>query len=200
MCQHCEVCRNRDVPSSGQAMATQVMKDPPFPFQTVSIDHKTVTAPRGTIVDMLTRFVTAVPAVTASAEETSTILMTHIFKKYSFPMVIKSDNGSAFRNEIITFLTPRPLHYLFDFEVSVVRLSQSPSRTSHFVARMHGFPFLHWHGLCTRGALALRSTLPCPRTRMADVALSRHRIEANAQARQPLACVAPMTIGCWYYN
>eukprot|EP00965_Chrysotila_dentata_P064440 2136069-Pleurochrysis_carterae.AAC.1 len=46
MCQHCEVCRNRDVPSSCGAVAQQVMKDPPFPFHTVSIDHKTVTAPR----------------------------------------------------------------------------------------------------------------------------------------------------------
>eukprot|EP00965_Chrysotila_dentata_P147266 4862180-Pleurochrysis_carterae.AAC.1 len=71
MCQHCEVCRNRNVPSSGGAVAQQVMKGPPFPFHTVSIDHKTVTAPRGTkyqyilvVVDMLTRFVTAVPAVT----------------------------------------------------------------------------------------------------------------------------------------
>eukprot|EP00965_Chrysotila_dentata_P091331 3015479-Pleurochrysis_carterae.AAC.1 len=84
MCQHCEVCRNRDVPSNGGAVARQVMKDPPFLFHTVSIDHKTVTAQRGTkyqyillIVDMLTRFVTAVPAVTTSAEETLTLLMTH---------------------------------------------------------------------------------------------------------------------------
>eukprot|EP00965_Chrysotila_dentata_P054636 1813865-Pleurochrysis_carterae.AAC.1 len=49
---------------------------------------------------MLTCFVTAVPAVTTSAEETLTLLMTQVFTKYSFPMVIKSDNGSAFRNEI----------------------------------------------------------------------------------------------------
>eukprot|EP00965_Chrysotila_dentata_P125288 4142030-Pleurochrysis_carterae.AAC.1 len=83
------------------------MKDPPFPFHTVSIDHKTVTAPKGTnyqyilvIVDMLTRFVTAIPCVTASAEETLSILMNHVITKYSFPMVIKSDNGSAFRNEL----------------------------------------------------------------------------------------------------
>eukprot|EP00965_Chrysotila_dentata_P034920 1162356-Pleurochrysis_carterae.AAC.1 len=48
MCQHREVCRNREIPSSGRAVSTQVMKDPPFPFQTVSIDHKTVTAPKGT--------------------------------------------------------------------------------------------------------------------------------------------------------
>eukprot|EP00965_Chrysotila_dentata_P012445 409265-Pleurochrysis_carterae.AAC.1 len=49
---------------------------------------------------MLTRFVTAVPAVTTCAEGTLTLLMTHVFTKYSFPMVIKSNNGSAFRNEI----------------------------------------------------------------------------------------------------
>eukprot|EP00965_Chrysotila_dentata_P096111 3175254-Pleurochrysis_carterae.AAC.1 len=42
------VCRNRDVPSGGGAVAQKVMKDPPFPFHTVSVDHKTVTAPRGT--------------------------------------------------------------------------------------------------------------------------------------------------------
>eukprot|EP00965_Chrysotila_dentata_P150595 4975142-Pleurochrysis_carterae.AAC.2 len=48
MCQHCEVCRNRDTPSSGKAVSTQVMKDAPFPFHTVSIDHKTVTTPKGT--------------------------------------------------------------------------------------------------------------------------------------------------------
>eukprot|EP00965_Chrysotila_dentata_P125919 4161832-Pleurochrysis_carterae.AAC.1 len=52
------------------------------------------------IVDMLTRFVTAVPAVTTSAKETLTLLMTNVFTKYSFPLVIKSDNESAFRNEI----------------------------------------------------------------------------------------------------
>eukprot|EP00965_Chrysotila_dentata_P254717 6211974-Pleurochrysis_carterae.AAC.3 len=33
---------------SGGAVSTQVMKDPPFPFHTASIDHKTVTAPKGT--------------------------------------------------------------------------------------------------------------------------------------------------------
>eukprot|EP00965_Chrysotila_dentata_P019309 642640-Pleurochrysis_carterae.AAC.1 len=82
------VCRNRDTPSSGGAVSTQVMKDPPFPFHTVSIDHKTVTAPK------------AVSCVTTSAEETLLILMTHVITKYSFLMVIKSNNGSAFRNEL----------------------------------------------------------------------------------------------------
>eukprot|EP00965_Chrysotila_dentata_P114495 3783933-Pleurochrysis_carterae.AAC.1 len=48
MCQHCHLCRNRDTPSSSGAVSTQVMKDPPFPFHTGSIDHKTVTAPKST--------------------------------------------------------------------------------------------------------------------------------------------------------
>eukprot|EP00965_Chrysotila_dentata_P188915 6173017-Pleurochrysis_carterae.AAC.1 len=61
---------------------------------------------------------------------------------------------------------------------------------------MPSFPFLHWHRLCTRGALALRSGLPCPRARMADVAPPRPCIEANVQARQPRACAAPLTNGC----
>eukprot|EP00965_Chrysotila_dentata_P189605 6173404-Pleurochrysis_carterae.AAC.5 len=107
VCQHCEVCRNRDTLSGGGAVATQVKENPPFPFYTVSIDHKTVTAPKGikyqyilVIIGMLTRFVTAVPCVTTSAKEILSMLTNHIITKYSFPMVIKSDNGTtAFRNE-----------------------------------------------------------------------------------------------------
>eukprot|EP00965_Chrysotila_dentata_P081568 2693041-Pleurochrysis_carterae.AAC.1 len=108
MCQHCQVCRDRDTPSAGGHVATGVIQDPPFPFHTISIDHKTVTAPRSTgyqyilvVVDMLTRFVTAVPTNTMSAEETLTALMEHVFTKHSLPMVIKSDNGTAFRNELM---------------------------------------------------------------------------------------------------
>eukprot|EP00965_Chrysotila_dentata_P057475 1906729-Pleurochrysis_carterae.AAC.1 len=53
---------------------------------------------------MLTRFITAIPTKTLSAEETLTALMEHVFTKYSFPMVIKSDNGTAFRNELMAHL------------------------------------------------------------------------------------------------
>eukprot|EP00965_Chrysotila_dentata_P091649 3026021-Pleurochrysis_carterae.AAC.4 len=79
MCQHCQICRGRDTPSAGGHVATGVTQDPPFPFRTISIDHKTVTAPRSTgyhnilvVVGMLHRFVTAIPTKTMSAEETLT--------------------------------------------------------------------------------------------------------------------------------
>eukprot|EP00965_Chrysotila_dentata_P150594 4975142-Pleurochrysis_carterae.AAC.1 len=49
---------------------------------------------------MLTRFVTAVPCVTTLAEETLSILMNHVITKILLSMVIKSDSGSAFRNEL----------------------------------------------------------------------------------------------------
>eukprot|EP00965_Chrysotila_dentata_P099240 3281400-Pleurochrysis_carterae.AAC.1 len=39
MCQHYEVCRK------GGAVSTQVMKDPPFPFHTVSICYGGLTPP-----------------------------------------------------------------------------------------------------------------------------------------------------------
>eukprot|EP00965_Chrysotila_dentata_P215790 6189004-Pleurochrysis_carterae.AAC.1 len=112
MCQHCQVCRGRDTPSAGGHVDTGVTQDPPYPFYTISIDHKTVAAPRSTgyqyillvVVDMLTYFITTIPTKTvSSAEETLTSLMKHAFTKYSFPMVIKSDNGSAFRNELMAY-------------------------------------------------------------------------------------------------
>eukprot|EP00965_Chrysotila_dentata_P252402 6210656-Pleurochrysis_carterae.AAC.5 len=88
MCHHCQICRGRDTPSAGGHVDNGVTQDPPFPFHTISIDHKTVTAPRATgyqyilaAVDMLTRFVTAIPAKTMSAEETLTALMEHVFTK-----------------------------------------------------------------------------------------------------------------------
>eukprot|EP00965_Chrysotila_dentata_P241989 6204628-Pleurochrysis_carterae.AAC.1 len=108
MCQHCQICRSRDTPSAGGHVATGIIQDPPFPFHTISIDHKAVTAPRATgyqytlvVVDMLTWFVTAIPTKTMSAKETLTALMEQVFTKYSFPLVIKSDNGTAFRNELM---------------------------------------------------------------------------------------------------
>eukprot|EP00965_Chrysotila_dentata_P254018 6211735-Pleurochrysis_carterae.AAC.7 len=61
---------------------------------------------------------------------------------------------------------------------------------------MHSFPFLHWHRLCIRGALALRSRLPCPRARMADVASPHHRIETTAQARSAPAPALLSDLGC----
>eukprot|EP00965_Chrysotila_dentata_P256429 6212535-Pleurochrysis_carterae.AAC.4 len=77
--------------SAGGHVATGVIQDPPFPFHTISIDHKTVTAPRATgyqyilvVVDMLTRFVTAIPTKTMSAEETLTALMEHVFTNTPF--------------------------------------------------------------------------------------------------------------------
>eukprot|EP00965_Chrysotila_dentata_P132892 4394100-Pleurochrysis_carterae.AAC.1 len=48
MCHHCQICRGRDTPSAGGHIATGVIQDPPFPFHTIRIDHKTVTAPRST--------------------------------------------------------------------------------------------------------------------------------------------------------
>eukprot|EP00965_Chrysotila_dentata_P083148 2742678-Pleurochrysis_carterae.AAC.1 len=36
-----------------------------------------------------------------AAEETLMALLEHVFTKYSFPLVIKSDNGTAFRNELM---------------------------------------------------------------------------------------------------
>eukprot|EP00965_Chrysotila_dentata_P196953 6177909-Pleurochrysis_carterae.AAC.4 len=94
-------------------IATGVTQDPPFPFHTISIDHKTVTAPRSkgyqyilVVVDMLTAFVTAIPTKTMSAEETLTALMQQVFAKYSFPSAIKSsDNEIAFRNELIAYFS-----------------------------------------------------------------------------------------------
>eukprot|EP00965_Chrysotila_dentata_P067198 2224273-Pleurochrysis_carterae.AAC.2 len=81
-----------------------VTQDPPFPVHTISIEHKTVTAPQAmghqhilVVVDMLTRFiVTAILTETVSAEETLSALIKHVF---SFPLVIELDNGTAFQNE-----------------------------------------------------------------------------------------------------
>eukprot|EP00965_Chrysotila_dentata_P035143 1169342-Pleurochrysis_carterae.AAC.2 len=108
MCQHCQICRSRDTPSAGRHVATGVTPDPPFPFHKISIEHKTVATPRSTgyhyilvVLDILIRFVTAIPTKTMSAEETLTDLMEHVFIKYSFPLVFKSDKGTAFRNELM---------------------------------------------------------------------------------------------------
>eukprot|EP00965_Chrysotila_dentata_P229604 6197284-Pleurochrysis_carterae.AAC.1 len=109
ICQHCQLSRGRDTPSVGGHVATGVAQDPPFSFHTISIDHKAATASRATgyqyilvVVDMRTRFATAIPTKIISVEDTiSGLAMEHVFTKHFFPLVIKSDNGIAFRNELM---------------------------------------------------------------------------------------------------
>eukprot|EP00965_Chrysotila_dentata_P124087 4101264-Pleurochrysis_carterae.AAC.1 len=63
----------------------------------ISTHHKKLSSQTAHLESEL---VTAIPCVTTSAEETFSILMNHVITKYSFLMVIKSDNGSAFCNEL----------------------------------------------------------------------------------------------------
>eukprot|EP00965_Chrysotila_dentata_P255509 6212245-Pleurochrysis_carterae.AAC.2 len=48
----------------------------------------------------LLQIVAAVSSVTTSAEKTLATLMNHVLTTYTFQMVIQSDNGTAFRNEL----------------------------------------------------------------------------------------------------
>eukprot|EP00965_Chrysotila_dentata_P225976 6195114-Pleurochrysis_carterae.AAC.1 len=100
MCQQCEVCRKRDAPSSGEAMATQTSSKIRCSYSTLYHRPQGAKGHRNqyllVIVDMLTvtRFVSR-SVCSNFGEERLVILTTHVFIEYSFSQVIKPDNSNV---------------------------------------------------------------------------------------------------------
>eukprot|EP00965_Chrysotila_dentata_P233015 6199333-Pleurochrysis_carterae.AAC.2 len=113
------------------------------------------------MVDMLTRFVTAIPTKTISAEETLTALMEHVFTKYSFPMVIKSDNGTAFRNELMAYFAKYAGFrnaYVLPYNAQANGMAeQSVGRITRLLVR-HTQQFANWPATLPMVTFALNCT------------------------------------------
>ena len=100
----CEVCSSR-TNADGTHLAASVLMDPPHPFHTIAIDYKVLPQHIESeyknllvVVDELTRYTIAIPTRTQTAAETFRALFDHVFSVFSFPCVVRSDNG--FRNEL----------------------------------------------------------------------------------------------------
>lgn len=80
---------------------------PSRPFEVIHVDHKGPLPRSGKFVHVLvvvcalTRFTLYIPVSTVTAEETLRSLMARVFCVFGYPLVIVSDNGPAFRNELM---------------------------------------------------------------------------------------------------
>eukprot|EP00965_Chrysotila_dentata_P143802 4751386-Pleurochrysis_carterae.AAC.1 len=83
------------------------LTEPPHPFHTICVDHKTMLRSLDTefhyilvVVCGLTRFTIAIPVPDTSADTTLRALVARVFTSHSIPLVLKSDNGQPFVSEM----------------------------------------------------------------------------------------------------
>ena len=101
---HCEVCSSRRTTQLKPTLGG-MLHEPPFPFHTVHIDHKTLSESGGfnyvlIVTCRLTRFTMAIPQRKQNAHETIIALM-RVFTIFGMPTRMYSDNGPAFKNEMV---------------------------------------------------------------------------------------------------
>ena len=104
----CQLCSERR--SGGlQRVPPQPVPTPSQPFSVIHVDHKGP-LPRQpgsrytnilVIVCALTRFALFIPVEGTTADETLRVLVARVFCVFGTPAVIISDNGPAFRNELV---------------------------------------------------------------------------------------------------
>ena len=101
-CEHCGTTRSQ-TPIGATA---GVPPTPLRPFQVIHVDHKVMSMCQGftsvlAVVCALTSFTIYIPVKTQTGEESLQVLVDHVFSVFGCPLVIISDNGSAFANKLM---------------------------------------------------------------------------------------------------
>lgn len=108
----CQVCAG--VRSRALAKAPLVpVPTPARPFEVIHLDHKGPLPLSGkqkyayilVIVCALTRFTLYIPTEDSTAETTLRMLMSRVFSVFGYPLIIVSDNGPAFRSELMAAMS-----------------------------------------------------------------------------------------------
>jgi transposase InsO family protein len=107
----CKACLSFNVSRQKKVGQLHPVPPPDGPFQIIGIDFcgPLKTTPRGNkyvlvITDYFTRYITAVPLPTCTAEKTAETLFNEFFCKFGVPEVIVSDQGTHFQNQLMTHI------------------------------------------------------------------------------------------------
>ena len=101
-CEHCGSTRSQ----ANIGAPPGVSPTPTRPFEVIHVDHKSVSMCDGftavlAVVCALTKFTLYIPVKRQTGEETLQVLMSQVFAIFGCPLVIISDNGTAFANELM---------------------------------------------------------------------------------------------------
>ena len=101
-CEHCGSTRSQ----ANIGAPAGVSPTPTRPFEVIHVDHKSVSMCDGftavlAVVCALTKFTLYIPVKRQTGEETLRVLMSQVFAVFGCPLVIISDNGTAFANELM---------------------------------------------------------------------------------------------------
>jgi len=77
-----------------------------IPFEVIHVDHKPMSMCKGftavlAVVCALTKFTLFIPVKSTTGEDIFNALVDHVFCVFGNPLVIVSDNGSAFANALL---------------------------------------------------------------------------------------------------
>ena len=105
----CNACLSFNISRQKKVGQLHSVPPPEGPFQIIGIDFcgPLKSTPRGNkyvlvITDYFTRYITAVPLPTCTAEKTAETLFNEFFCKFGIPAVIVSDQGTHFQNQLMT--------------------------------------------------------------------------------------------------
>ena len=135
----CITCNARDI--NRNKVPLQPTDIPQFPFEKIAIDTSGpfIESSSGnkyiiSVMDMFSSWVEAFPVPDKSAQTAAKIILNEIIPRYSCPLYILSDNGTEYRNEIISTINKHlKIHHIL---TSPYR-PQSNSKIERFHRVMH---------------------------------------------------------------
>ena len=151
-CERCGETRSQGTLAVPAAMAPT----PGRPFEVIHVDHKgPLPLADGhthvlAVVDALTRFTLYIPVKNCTGEVTLSALKTHVFDVFGPPLVIVSDNGSAFANKLMA-----AMERLYGYRQVFVMphspqangLAESAVKKLKIILDRHTHEYTHWKPL-----------------------------------------------------
>ena len=141
-----------------------VSPTPSAPFQVIHVDHKGPLPMSGgfahvlVVVCALTRFTLYIPVKDTTGATTLQALKDRVFSVFGYPLVIISDNGSAFANKLI-----KASERLYGFRQVFVMphtpqangLAETAVKKLKLILDRHTTDYCNWHPLCSMAQSAV---------------------------------------------
>ena len=164
----CEVCQQR-ASQPMQKVPSKPVPTPLRPFSVIHVDHKGPLPTRrsGTkfnhimvVTCALTRFTLLIPTETVTGDETLRLLVGRVFAIFGNPTVVVTDNGPAFRNELLRaasrFFGYRHVHVL-PYNAQANGVAESAVKRIKLLLDRQTRGYRDWHKLLPMMQLMLNS-------------------------------------------
>ena len=189
-CERCGETRSQTPIGAPMAMAPT----PQHPFQVIHVDHKGPLPMSGgynhvlVAVCALTRFTIYIPVKSTKGKDTFEALVSHVFAYFGVPLVIVSDNGTAFANKLM-----KASEALFGYRQVFVLphtpqangLAEAAVKKLKLVFDRHTRDYHGWHLLCPAAMMTVNQRLTSSHRRTAFSSLFGRQAPSLTALEQP---------------